>query len=314
MKNVVLNRTANYSRAPLTPIGVYELKVADGHSINIFFVAICRSFGIPARLDPATKVPQYQAGGHWHDVYLFDKKHNGGNKGTVVLLNPPTNEKKLEYITHFTVEEFKDGFFRTLDYEGSPLVQNYPCTIDVPAGSCLMVTGNRLTNGTVLSKLSVFEVKTGETITRSIDLRKNQLPLPEYGRINPELFGFKIPSGIIIAWVDPDKEPTKHLLADLRQKKSEFGQWKGRFAIVFPSEDQMKSFVQTEASLLPKNISYSFQSTFPVRPSDIRIETGGLKNLPVVIFINKQGAINYLSEGYKIGIGDELLRLQNIAR
>ena len=307
--NVTLNSSANYSRAPLTPIGVFELKVADGHSIDLCFVAICRSFGIPARLDPATKIPQYLDNGSWVDVYLFETKQNAGKKGTVVLLNPSVNEKKPEYTTQYTLEEFQNGFFRTLDYEGSPLVQNYPCTLEIPAGPCLMVTGNRLTNGTVLSKLSVFEVKAGETTTKPIELRRNQLPLPEYGRINPSLFTKGIRSGLAIAWIDPDKEPTKHLMADLRQKKAEFGKWKGEFILVFPSEEQMKSFVKSDATLLPKNVIYSFQSTFPVKLSDIKVKTTGLKNLPVVIYLNGKGVINYLSEGYRIGIGDELLTL-----
>ena len=230
-------------------------------------------------------------------------------KGLVVLVNPQSNEKNPEYTVHYSLEEYQDGFFRTLDYEGSPLVQSYPCTLEIPVGPCLMVTGNRLTNGTVLSKLTVFEVKAGETTTQTIELRRNQLPLPEFGRINPELFSKGIRGGMIIAWVDPDKEPTKHLLADLKQKKAEFGKWKGDFIMVFPSEEQMKTFVKTDAGLLPKNISYSFQSTFPVKPADIKIKSEGLKNLPVVIYLNEKGVINYLSEGYRIGIGDELLTM-----
>jgi hypothetical protein len=249
------------------------------------------------------------AGGKWYDVYLFEKKQNAGQKGTVVLANPPANEKKLEYTIHYTLEEYRDGFFRTLDYEGSTLVQTYPCTLEIPVGPCLLVSGNRLTNGTVLTKLRVFEVKGGETISQPIEIRKNLLPLPEYGRINMELFDKSIQGRMVIAWVDPDREPTKHLLADLRQKKGDFEKKKDRIIMVFPSEEQMKSFVKTETALLPKNISYSFQSTFPVRPSDIKLKTGGLKNLPVVICFNEKGVINYLSEGYRIGIGDELLTL-----
>jgi hypothetical protein len=71
----------------------------------------------------------------------------------------------------------------------------------------------------------------------------------------------------------------------------------------------MKSFVKTDAVFLPKNVSYSFQSTFPLKLPDLKIKPGGLKNLPVVIFLNEKGMINYLSEGYRIGIGDELLTL-----
>ena len=71
----------------------------------------------------------------------------------------------------------------------------------------------------------------------------------------------------------------------------------------------MNSFVKTEARMLPKVISYTSQSAFAVKPADIKRLHTGLKNLPVVVFVNKEGVINYISEGYRIGIGDELLSL-----
>jgi hypothetical protein len=119
------------------------------------------------------------------------------------------------------------------------------------------------------------------------------------------------PGDMILAWIDPDKEPTKHLLADLRQKKAEFGQWKGKFVMVFQSGEQMKTFIKNEASSLPVNITYSTQAAFPVKPSDIKVKSGELKNLPVVVFLDQKRTIKYLSEGYKIGIGDELLMLMH---
>jgi hypothetical protein len=157
--------------------------------------------------------------------------------------------------------------------------------------------------------MRVFDVKAGETTKQSIELRKNQLPLPEYGRISIALTGKIPPGGMIVAWVDPDKEPTKHLLADLRQKKEEFGKWNGKFVMVLPYEALMGSFVKTEASALPQTVTYSFTSGYPVKPDDITVKAGGLKNLPIVFFINEKGIINYLSEGYRIGTCQELLMI-----
>ncbi|MFZ4521495.1 MAG: transglutaminase domain-containing protein [Bacteroidales bacterium] len=307
--NITLNKVANYGRAPITPVGVYELKVADGHSIDILFVAICRSFGIPARLDPATKIPQFMFMEHWQDVFLFDKKQNAGSKGSVTLQNAATNPKKPEYTIQYTLEEFQDGFFRTLDYEGSPLVQEYPCTLDIPVGPCLMVTGNRLANGTVLAKLKVFQVNPASAVIQSIDIRQNQQPLPEFGRISPGLLKKKITSGLIVAWIDPEKEPTRHLIADFKQKKREFAQWQGEIILVFPSAAQMNTFKTRESAQLPGNTSYAVLADFPLKTSAIKGQPGVLKNLPAVIYVNSEGVINYFSEGYRIGIGDDLLTL-----
>ena len=71
----------------------------------------------------------------------------------------------------------------------------------------------------------------------------------------------------------------------------------------------MKSFVAKDAAGLPQTVTYSFRETFPVRLSDIKSEKGAAKNLPVVLYLNGSGVINYLSEGYQIGIGDDLYRI-----
>jgi hypothetical protein len=310
-KNIVLSKTGNYSRAPLTPVGVYELRVADRHSADICFVAICRSFGIPARLEPATKVPQYLLNEDWHNVWLFEDRPGEGKKGFVELSVLTSGGKKPEYTIHYTLQEFKEGFFRTLDFEGSPLVQRYPCTLEIPEGPCLMVTGNRLTDGTVLARLKVFPVAAGETAKQVVELRIDPMPLPIFGTIDLSRLGKTIPEGMIIAWIDPGKEPTKHLLADLTQKKGEFEKWGGRFEIILPDKDQRELFLRAESSRLPAKINYSLQTEFPVRYDNLTITTGTLRHLPVVIFVNRAGEINYFSEGYRIGTGNELLHLIN---
>jgi hypothetical protein len=307
--NITRNNTANYSRAPLTPAGVYELKVADDHSADICFVAICRSFGIPARLDPATRVPQYMSGKGWQDVFLYDAKQEAGKKGVVILTNPASNKLKPEYTIHYTLETYHQGFFRTLDYEGSPLVRNYPCTLDIPVGTCLMVTGSRLTNGTVLANLNVFEVNGSENSSHSVALRTSQLPLPVYGTISQAVFGKRKEVSRIIVWIEPDKEPTKHLLADLRQKKQEIDKWAGEFIMVFRTGNEMNSFMKKEAPSLPGNISFSEQAEFPLKPSDLPLGKNELRNLPIVVFISMGGVINYQATGYRIGTVGELLTM-----
>ena len=58
-ENIYIADDENYYKTPLTPIGVYDLKVSDTGSRSICFVAICRTFGIPSRLEPGSNIPQY---------------------------------------------------------------------------------------------------------------------------------------------------------------------------------------------------------------------------------------------------------------
>ncbi|MEI7663248.1 MAG: transglutaminase-like domain-containing protein, partial [Bacteroidota bacterium] len=280
-RNISTDNTANWGRAPLTPAGSFELKVADPHSRDILFVAMCRSFGIPARLEPGTRIPQYYLTGSWHDVYFEKRAPVNDARGSLVLTSDKGNEQKPEYYTHFTVEKYEEGFFRSLDYESDPQVQKFPCTLAIAPGNYLLVTGNRIQGGTVLASLRFFNIEAGQTVNQSILMRKNPLPKPVYGKINPVLFSFKIPQGMVMVWVEPDKEPTKHLFADLRQRKAEFEKWIGRFVLIFPSEEEMIKFRQKEGAAIPGIVSYSFEKTFPIRLADKSLAIGELKNLPV---------------------------------
>ena len=56
-------------RAVIAPKGVWDVRVADPHSRDIFFVAGARAIGIPARIDEVTGKTQYMpAPGRWADV------------------------------------------------------------------------------------------------------------------------------------------------------------------------------------------------------------------------------------------------------
>ena len=52
--NIEVDSLCNVGAPPISPIGVWNNRVADAHSRDIFFVALARSLGIPARIDKET--------------------------------------------------------------------------------------------------------------------------------------------------------------------------------------------------------------------------------------------------------------------
>ncbi len=316
-ESILINENANYGRAPITPPGVYELKVADPHSRDIFFIAVCRSFGIPARLETATRIPQYFFNEKWHDVYFANPPSKTDARGTLVINNDRGNDRKPEYYTHFTIEKFEDGFYRSLDYETDPVLKSFPCKIEVPPGSYLQVTGNRIAGGTVLATLDFFNLEANKTVNLNIKLRKDYAPVQIIGKIvNMEEF-FKMISGediavnkkgTILTWLDPEKEPSRHFIADLLQYKKDIDKWNGSTILLFRTEKEKDLFLNKNADGLPIK-SKSVVATSGSLDSFLKIiqKKDGIE-LPVVTFINPEGGIIYYSEGYKIGIGDEILR------
>jgi len=315
--NINIDNNANYSRAPLTPSGCFEIKAADPHSRDILFVAMCRSFGIPSRLEPSTKVPQYFKKEKWLDIYFEKPIPVDEEKGQIVLIADPQNTKKEEYFTNFTIEKFSDGFFRSLDYEFDQNLKTFPCTLEVRPGFYLVVTGNRIPGGTVLVRLSYFPVEKDKTTCFSIQLRDDPAPPVTLGILDLKNFLPDISSGepvkvrpyegTVISWIEPEKEPTKHFISDLKQRKQQFNKWPGNIILLFRNGEEKMSFI-TKNKDLPSRIQYLTANPAAIHEVISAVHKPGRDHLPVVIFLNKRGEILYFSEGYRIGIADDLMK------
>ncbi len=321
--NIAIDTKANYGRAPLTPVGVYEIKTADSHSRDIFFVAACRSFGIPARLEPASKVPQYYADSTWKDIYFEKPPAEPERSSTLTLLNDPENSVEPEYYIHYTVEQYKDGFYRTLDYENSELVEKFPVTLQLVPGTYLVVSGYRLSDGTVLARIVQVKLDPGQTREIPVTLRKDFTPPLVFGsflqsklKLDLANKGIEInPSkGLVMAWIEPDKEPTKHFLADLKAKAIEIENLKGALILFLPNQQEKDKFVSNYANELPRKIKYALYEdyTFDLLCYSLDIPLSG--KYPVVLFVNPTGIINFFSQGYRIGTGDEIVKCMNSVR
>ncbi len=318
--NISIDKKANYSRAPMTPVGVSQMKVADPHSRDIFIVAVYRSFGIPARLEPATKIPQYFRDESWTDIYFEEPPAEAERNVTLILFNDPENPVEPEYYNHYTVEQHKEGFFRTLDYENSELVDEFPVTLHLVPGTYLIVTGNRLGDGTVLSRIVQIKLDAGKTVELPVTLRKDFTPPQVFGafqqsklksdleekgiRINPS-------TGLIMAWIESDKEPTKHFVEDLKAKADEIEKWEGSLILLFPTRDEMDQFIKREKSNLPGKTIFALYEAYPFDLLFSSLDVLRSDKYPVVIFISPTGFINFFSEGYRIGIGKELVKCMN---
>ncbi|MDP4281165.1 MAG: transglutaminase-like domain-containing protein [Bacteroidota bacterium] len=316
--NITLDNTSNWGKAPITPVGSYELKITDASSRAILFVSMCRTFGIPARVETATKIPQYYEGGVWHDVYFEKAPEKEIRRGTVILENDPANERKPEYYVNFTLERFTDGFYRSLDYETDPVMQTFPASVSVTPGSYLMVTGNRLSDGTVQANLSFFDIPENKSVTHLISIRKSSLQNPVLGKVS-DMKSFlgqlspNCPSAIgkylIIALLDPEKEPSRHFISDLGLKKSELQNPSVHSYWLMKNESDKNKFLDQNRKNLPSNSVTLIRNADAINIINKCLMNPVRENYPVIILLNPKGEINYTSEGYKIGTVDDLLKL-----
>ncbi len=329
-KEIKIDNIGNmHSRAPITPEGVYNLRISDNISRDIFFVALCRALGIPARIDTKTGISQYynidsdkkNQNNQWNDI-RFEKIESKLDYGFVTFNNISSFEPN--YYSNFTIRRFENGGFHTIEFDDIIPLSKLPRKMEVPAGKYMIVTGNREQNGDVLVNISYFDVdKSKETIVdvkvrdllnekkswTKIDL--NNLSILDIRNNKREkLANFINNEYYILAIVEPDKEPTKHFIADLPTLQTK-DQTKNSPVILLVNDNS-----STQKNLnkdLYQNITNSvfavdYENNVMQLFEKLKDEKLSI-NLPIVIMGNKDGELFYFNKGYKIGIIDEILQL-----
>lgn len=322
-KHIVLDTISNYYGVPLTPEGSLQLGIADRYSRDLLFVAIARSFGIPARLEPATRRPQYVKSGNWADVFFGNTTEKSVPRGEVKLLNASGDPEFIpRYYTHFTIGRFEKGKFVTLDYEFDESLREFPCVLSVDSGYYRLVTGNRQDNGSVLCTMTHFRVKAGEQSVVSVDLAsaKQQsgilgkadlgagytvIPAKTSGKLS-ESMG---PQGLIIALIDPAKEPTKHLMEDIKAVKAALDKWGGTVLFVVAQQKLGSGFDPSRYGSLPDRKIFGHDSAGEISEAvRTACSISGEPQWPLLVILNQMGEITWQSEGYNIGLGDQLVK------
>ncbi len=321
--SIRIDNIANkHSRAPLNPVGVYKLRAADTNSAHFFFVAVCRALGIPARLNPATLEPEYYAGNSWYKAGFTEDQPAKPEPGLLVLKNG-RNTIEPQYYIHFTLGRFNDGKYQTLEYDFGRKISDFKEALELEPGSYDLVTGSRLEDGTVLSSVYYFNIEKGKTKSLTITLRQSaNEPKPvaslDFSKLNVLTLPDKTPvnlhklaggQNLVIALLDPEKEPSKHILYDLTGYVDYFEAWPGKF-VFLAAEDRPQLEKVLDSYQLPKNQVRGFDPSETVLKTLTGLFGEEVKNkLPLVLLTNADGAVFLFSSGYKIGTGEQLLKL-----
>jgi transglutaminase-like putative cysteine protease len=321
--NIRINTVANkHSRAPLTPIGVYKLRVADPLSRDIFFVAACRTFGIPARLNPETQIPEYNKNGQWLRAG-FDPEVAAQPEKGMLKLTDKGNAVAPQYYLHYTIGFLKDGFYHTLEFPEGGSLTNTPKPIELEVGHYALVTGNRQQDGSVLSKMTFFTIEKGKLTNVPVELRKQSGELKPSGKLdfnalnlqktndgkNVSLSSVVGGQYAVLVVLDPDKEPSKHILNDLGSYVDHFNKWGGQFVFAMPAEKAGQAGV-LKTYQLPAKTESGIDPNDQILNAVSAIYGAGLKDkLPLVLFCDAAGNVYLYSSGYKIGMGEQLLKI-----
>ncbi len=267
-------------------------------------------------------MPQYYDGTDWVNVAFEPVTENITEKGFVHFINvdPDINPK---YAVNFTIARYNAGVYRTLEFDFGMKINEFDTKTEVEAGKYVLVTGNRQSDGSVLSSATFFEVPVKVTTDVKVKIRQDFTPAEPWAKINLSTYKFKkydaneilalkslsSQKGTILIWIDPDKEPSKHVLADIPAVKDIIEKWGGGMLFLFPNEKVSSSFVPANFPNLPMQSIFAYDKSAKMLTeiNNLR-KRNSSDNLPVIMITDKNGNLIYYSEGYKIGIGEQIAK------
>ena len=325
-KNIRINPDKKALQIAQTPIGVYRSRLTDDRSRKVFFVDVARSLGIEAQVDAVTKKTQYKnhKGGEWIDVDFENAAQEASAKGKFVMGyadNGAVDDPK--YYSHFTIHRINaDGSTSLLEYpeEGCTWSNTFKNGVDLDEGDYALVSGTRLANGGVLAEMQMFHVKQGATTKVEMHLRSSETEITVKGNFNSESKFILLPSNqevsllsqtgrgyFVMGLIGVGQEPTNHALKDIAKVAQVFDKWNRPIVLLFEDEASAKKFRISEFPGLPKNIIFGIDKDGSCRKE--MVENMKLQNknlLPIFTISDTFNRVVFLSQGYTIGLGEQL--------
>lgn len=319
-QNIKLNTVENYYDVQISPEGILRIGQCDKLSREILFVAIARSFGIAARYEWAEGRAQYKLSAKEDWKYPQFEIATNEPLGRLTVTNSAKNKIKPEYYIHFTLQRLVNDEFMTLDFEYDPKFEKFPETLEIPAGYYRLMSGNRDAAGNIYVIEQYFFVTAGAETKIEIEMEEIDGKLSTLGTLDMDkkiqLIDGKKQSlkelsqgkGLVLAIVDPYSEPVRHLMADMPLVKSEMEKWGGGIAFVMtklPNQSIEKLYPN-----LPSQSLFAHDADKKMQKAIVKATNFDFaNNYPLLCFITKEGEIVFLSEGYRIGSGDSLLKV-----
>ena len=336
-ENIRLNPDTRALRIAQTPVGVWQSRVTDTRSRDIFFVALARSLGIEARKDAVTGKVQYRegkAGGGgmrpWIDVDFDATEQQESPKGTLLLTYEP--DKYVDdpkYYSHFTITRItQSGGTSLLNFEegqvdmggGTSWSNTFRNGTSLDAGTYLLTTGTRLANGSVLATNRLFRIHEGETTTLPLVLRQTDTEVSVIGSFDSESKYTKAFANaatvsilsqtgrgyFVVGLIGMGQEPTNHALRDIAKVRNDFDQWGRPLLLLFESEEEARKFKASDYGQLPKNTLFGIDRDGSIRRQIMTNMKLGNEQLPIFLISDTFNRVVFCSQGYTIGLGEQL--------
>lgn len=321
-ENLVLRDDYSMPLVPVRPEGTWKSKVSDRYSRDLFFVAACRSLGIPAWVDEISGKVRYSHDGKEYDVDFEAMEPRTDSYGTVTLAyRPAKHVREPRYYTHFTISRIENGSPVLMNFDdGEAVKELFTTGARLEAGDYILTSGTRLVGGEVLSEIRSFNIPENGSVKVELVLPEKEgaseilgtasLDAAYTGKDGNEatLKDFVGTDRCVVAVLGAGEEPTNHVLNDISLFRQEIDKAGIKMLMLFASEENAARYNPSDFPGLPGNIVFGTDMDGNVKEALVKGADSLKDALPVVAVVDRFGNISFFSSGYTIGIGERLLR------
>ena len=181
-----------------------------------------------------------------------------------------------------------------------------------------MVTGTRLANGGVLATHRFFNIAAGKTTEVALKMRRPSGQLNVLGNFDSESRFLKDGQEVSIlsqtgrgyftlALLGIGEEPTNHALRDLAKARATLDEWGRPFVLLFPNDADLQRFKNENFGTLPANIILGVDAEGKIRQQVAQaMKLANPSQMPVFIVADTFNRVVFCSQGYTIGMGEQL--------
>lgn len=338
VKGIAMVDSLNPSRISISPLGVHRLGKADKAARDRYFIASARSKGIASRHEPVTGRLQYYstATKEWVNVSFADDVATvaAPPRGTLkVNYTPSKNNADPKYYSHFTIAKLDAGRYRTIDLSSpdvdmggaESLLAIFKAPIELEQGDYMLVSGTRMASGTVLSEAKFFTIDPAKPVVLDMTMRENDADVQVIGSMNPEskfvMQGASEPQTImsstgrgyfVVALLEAKKEPTNHALRDIAALKDELQGWGRGMVFLLRTPAELAAFDAKAFGEMPSNVVLgSDNDGETARMLASSLDIGNINDLPLFVIADTFGRVVFVSQGYRIGMGEQMMNVIN---
>ena len=316
IKNIKSSTCNEYSSLITAPKGVLSMKRGTLLSCKILFVAICRSFGIPARLRKTDEVPEY-----WDNIKFVSAFWEKEFCGILTLQMADKNIKWI-YKENYSISRLCGNEYQTVNMSDEFIVSRenvISCKLLV--GRYRLLTSNRLPNGNIFAKLKDFEIVAGKTTELKLELRHADLadmlenitlqPFTLYKKDGSSCDAGELMHGKkkTFFFLEESKEPTEHILNELMERKQEFYKIQEQLIFVLRNIEALKDPNLSRVLREMPDIQIYYDDFSELINKLGRAIYVDPDKLPLIMVTDGRYNSIYGTSGYNVGTADMLYRI-----